>query len=122
MSRIDPEESLKYQKKLNLLGNVPNQPFKLRTKTWVEKNDESQGKYDEGNEFSLKTPMLRSRLCDYNDTYVLPKGSMYFRYICTSSVVDSVASNVNKKVIFNSVCLWVLCLMKPQGGERGHYV
>ena len=113
MSRIYPEESLKYQKKKNLLGNIPNQPFKLRTKTWVEINDESQGKYDEDNQVSFEAPMLRSSLCDYNDTYVLPKGTVIVKH---TSVVDTAASNINKKVIFNSVCLWVLYLMKPQGG------
>ena len=32
---------MEYQKMINLLDNTPNQPTKLRTKNWVEKNDES---------------------------------------------------------------------------------
>ena len=32
---------MKYQKKINLLDNTPNQPNKFRTKNCVEINDES---------------------------------------------------------------------------------
>ena len=32
---------MEYQKIINLLDNTPNQPTKLRTKNWVEINDES---------------------------------------------------------------------------------
>ena len=34
------------QKIINLLGNIPNQPSKFRTKNWVEINDESRGTYN----------------------------------------------------------------------------
>ena len=30
---------MEYQKIMNLLDNTPNQPFKFRTKDWVEIND-----------------------------------------------------------------------------------
>ena len=30
---------MEYQKIINLLGNTPNQPTKLRAKNWVEIND-----------------------------------------------------------------------------------
>ena len=33
---------MEYQKLINLLDNVPNQPSKFKTKNWVEKNDESR--------------------------------------------------------------------------------
>ena len=32
---------MEYQKMINLLDNTPNQPTKLRTKNWVEINDDS---------------------------------------------------------------------------------
>ena len=32
-------------KKINLLDNSPNQLSKLRTKNWIEINDQSNGKY-----------------------------------------------------------------------------
>ena len=36
---------MEYQKIINLLENASNQPSKLRTKNWVEVNDESRGPY-----------------------------------------------------------------------------
>ena len=32
---------MKYQKSINLLDNTPNQPYKFKTKNWVEIDDES---------------------------------------------------------------------------------
>ena len=37
---------MEYQKIINLLDNAPNQPFKFRTKNWVEINDDAQGTYN----------------------------------------------------------------------------
>ena len=37
---------MEYQKITNLLDNTPNQPFKFRTKNWVEINDDAQGTYN----------------------------------------------------------------------------
>ena len=34
---------MKYQKRINLLDNAPNQPSKSKIKNWVEINDESRG-------------------------------------------------------------------------------
>ena len=36
---------MEYQKIANLLDNVSNQPFKFKTKKWVEIIDESRGTY-----------------------------------------------------------------------------
>ena len=33
---------MEYQKIINLLDNTPNQPNKFRTKSWVEKNNDSR--------------------------------------------------------------------------------
>ena len=37
---------MKYQKMKNLFDTAPNQPFKFRTKNWVEINDESRAIYN----------------------------------------------------------------------------
>ena len=37
---------MEYTKIINLLGNTLNQPHKLRSKNWVEINDESRGTYN----------------------------------------------------------------------------
>ena len=58
---------MEYQKIANLLDNkASNQPFKFRTRNWVEINDESRGTYT-GSDTKLKTTELRSNLCDYAD-------------------------------------------------------
>ena len=61
---------MKYQNITNLLGNTPNQSTKLRTKNWVETNDESRGTYD-SIQFRFGSSMLRSGLCNYGDAYIL---------------------------------------------------
>ena len=67
---------MEYQNIINLLNNTPTQPTKFRTKTWVEINDESRGTYNTNSQFRFKTSMLRSSLCDYNDAYILVKGTI----------------------------------------------
>ena len=62
---------MEYQKIINLPENTPNQPSKFRTKNWVEVNDESRRKYNVNSQIKCKTSMLRSRLCDYSDAYIL---------------------------------------------------
>ena len=47
----------------------------IRTKNWVEINDESRGTYT-GSDIKFKTTMLRSNLCDYIDAYILVKGTI----------------------------------------------
>ena len=72
---------MEYQKLTNLLDSgaalkeASNQPFKFRTKNWVEINDELKGVYDNRN-IRFKTIMLRSNLCDYADAYILVKGTI----------------------------------------------
>ena len=56
-----------YQKIANLLDNTLDEPFKFRTKNWVEINDESKELYGNGSEIEFKTTMVRSDLCDCAD-------------------------------------------------------
>ena len=85
------------QKIKNLLDNISNQPSKLRTKNWVEINDESRGTYNINSQIKYKTTMLRSSLRDYRDTYILVKGS---RTVPNTANAGSDANNTDKKVIF----------------------
>ena len=64
---------MEYQKIANLLNDESNKPSKFRTRNWVEINDEARGTYSHNKQIKFKTSMLRSILCDYNDTYVLVK-------------------------------------------------
>ena len=56
------------------MDNKSNQPSKFRTKNWVEINDNSRGTYNTNSHIKLKTSMVKSILCDYNDVYTLVKG------------------------------------------------
>ena len=66
---------MEYQKMANLLKTVSNQPSKIRTRNWVEVNDESRETYS-SNYIKFKNTMLRSNLCDYADAYILEKGTI----------------------------------------------
>ena len=62
---------MEYQKIINLLENASNQPSKFRTKHWVEINNESRGAYNINSQIKFKTTMLKSRLCNYSDAYIV---------------------------------------------------
>ena len=66
---------MEQQKTANLLNDESNKPSKFRTRNWVEINDESRGTYT-SNDIKFKTTMLRSNLCDYEDAYILVKGTI----------------------------------------------
>ena len=59
-----------------MIDDTSNQPSKFRTKNWVEINDESRGIYNVNRQIKFKTTMLKSSLCDYNDAYILVKGTI----------------------------------------------
>ena len=60
---------MEYQKIINLLDDTTNQPSKSRARNWVEINDESKGKYDNGN-IRFKTSIIKLKLYDYSDAYI----------------------------------------------------
>ena len=49
---------------------------KFVTKNWIEVYDQSEGNYNPNKEIRIKTSMLRSDLCDFNDTYIVVKGNI----------------------------------------------
>ena len=48
---------MKYQKVINLLDNTPNQATKIRTKYWVEINDDSRETFNTNRQIRFKTSM-----------------------------------------------------------------
>ena len=64
---------MEYQKITNFLDNASNQPFKFRTRNWVEINDDIRGAYSPNKQIRFKTTMLRSSLCNYSDAYIIMK-------------------------------------------------
>ena len=61
---------MEYQKKINLLYDITNQPSKFGTKNWIEINDELKDKYVNSN-IRFKTQMKSSNLFNYSDGYIL---------------------------------------------------
>ena len=51
--------------------------------------------------------MLRSSLCDYNDTYILVKGN-----ISVNNTAEAAANNTGKRVIFKNCALFTDCIRK----------
>ena len=60
------------------MDNESTQPSKLRTKNWVEINDDTGGTYNSNNQIKFKTTMLKSSLYEYSYVYMLAKGAIKF--------------------------------------------
>ena len=105
---------MEYQKITNLLDkevalSASNQPFKFKTKNWVEINDESRGVYDANSQIKFKTTILKSSLCDYSDAYILVKGRIT---VNDTSAAGAAANNTHKKVIFKNCAPFTNCISK----------
>ena len=87
-----------------MIDDASNQPFKFRTKNWVEINDESSGTYNVNSQIKFKTTMLKSSLCYYSDVYILVKRTI------TVNNTDADANNTNKKVIFKNCAPFTNCM------------
>ena len=99
---------MEYQKIANLVDdNTLNQPFKFRTRNWIEINDESRGVYNVNSQIKFKTTMLKSSLCDYSDAYILVKGIIT---VNNTAAQGAAANNTNKKVIFKNCAPFTNCI------------
>ena len=69
---------MEFQKITNFLDiNFDNKDLpKFVPKKWIEVYDQSEGNYDINKEIRIKTSMLRSDLCDFNDAYIVVKGNI----------------------------------------------
>ena len=83
------------QKIINLLGNIPNQPFKFWTKIWFEINDDSRGTCNNNSQIKFKT----SSLCDFSDAYILVSGTMTIQNTGTAA-----APNNRKNIYMIKIC------------------
>ena len=98
---------MEYQKIANLIDDASNQPSKFRTRNWIEINDESRRAYNVNSQIKFKTTMLKSSLCDYNDAYILVKGTIT---INNTAAQGAAANNSNKKVIFKNCAPFTNCI------------
>ena len=67
---------MEYEKINDLLDNTLNQLSKFRANNWIETNDHSREVYSFNSDIRFKTLNLKSRLCNYNDVYILVKGTI----------------------------------------------
>ena len=98
---------MEYQIIANLIDDASNQPPKLRTRNWVEINDESRGAYNVNRQIKFKTTMLKSSLCDYSDAYILVKGTAS---VNNTAAVGADANNTNRKVILKNYAPFTNCI------------
>ena len=69
---------MEFQKIVNFLDTTSDDKDLPRfvTKKWIKVYDQSGGKYIVNKEFRIKTSMLRSDLCNFNDAYIVVKGDI----------------------------------------------
>ena len=94
-----------------MIDDTSNQPFKFRTKNWVEINDESRarGTYNVNSQIKFKTTMLKSSLCDYSDAYILANGKITI----TGAGADAAtrqADGRDKGVAFKNCAPFINCI------------
>ena len=97
------------QKIINLLENTPDQPYKFRTKNWDEINDSACEMCNNNSQIKFKTSTLKSRLCDYSDTYILVSQAII---VFGSGAKDAAIApdRNNKQAIFKNCALFSDCI------------
>ena len=91
--------------------NKSNQPYKFRTKNWVEINVESRGTYNVNSQIKFKTTMLKSSLCNYSDAYILVKGTITI----TGAGDDAAARQADERdkgLVFKNCAAFTNCISK----------
>ena len=105
---------MEYQKIIKFLDNTANQPTKFRIKNWVKIKDEASGTYNTNSQIRFKTSMLRISLCDYNDAYILVKGTIT---AASTGTAAAPPSNADKKVIFENCAPFTSCLSRINNAQ-----
>ena len=108
---------MEYQKIANLLNDESNKPSKLRTRNWVEINDDITGAYSPNEQIRSKTAMLRSSLCDYSDAYILVKVNIS---VNNAAGAGAAANNTNEKVIFKNCAPFINCISKINNAQTDY--
>ena len=124
---------MEFQKIVNLLDITSDNKDlpKNVAKKWIEVYDQSEKIYNPNKEVRIKTPMLRSDLCDFSDAYVVVKGNITvdkktftpedFEDPNNTAANATAANNANndvfgeKKLIFKNNAPYINCLTKING-------
>ena len=81
--------------------------LRFDTKKWIEVHDQSEKNYNVNKEIRIKTPMLRSNLCDFSDAYIVVKGDI--------TVTNPNNAKRNKAVAFKNNAPFINCISKING-------
>ena len=118
---------MKFQKITNFFDiNSDNKDLpKFVTKKWIEVYDQSQGSYNPDKEIRIKTSMLRSDLCDFNDAYILVTGNItifkkniYCQWFWSNANLFNLWNNNafnEKKLAFKNNAPFINCISKING-------
>ena len=100
---------MEFQKIINLVDITTDDKDLARyvTKKWIEVYDQSEKHYNVNKEIRIKTPMLRSDLCDFSDAYIVVKGVI--------TVTSPNNAKRNKSVTFKNNAPFINCITKING-------
>ena len=124
---------MEFQKIVNLLDITSDNKDLPRyvTKKWIEVYDQSEKNYNPNKEIRIKTPMLRSDLCDFSDAYIVVKGNIIankktftaddFEDTNNTGANATATNNANnnsfseKKLIFKNNAPFINCIINING-------
>ena len=101
---------MEFQKIVNFLDTTSDDKDLPRfvTKKWIEVYDQSEGNYNVNKEIRIKTSMLRSDLCDFNDAYIIAKGNITLEG-------NNDVNKRNKHLAFKNNAPFINCISKING-------
>ena len=92
----------------------------MKTKNWVEVNDESRGTYNVNSQIKFKTTMLKSSLRDYSDAYILFKGKITITG-AGADEGDRHADERDKGVAFKNCAPFTICISEINHTQIDNY-
>ena len=87
---------------------------KFVTREYVRVNSLSNA-YNENKSIRFKTPMLRSNLCDYSDTYILVKGTITVTAPGANNNANNIRDKRNRPLILKNNAPFVSCITRING-------
>ena len=124
---------MEFQKIVNLLDITSDNKdlSKSDTKKWIEVYDQSEKNYNVNKEIRIKTPLLRSDLCDFSDAYIVVKGDITVTKKTftandfeapNNTAANATATNTandnafgEKKLVFKNNAPFINCVSKING-------
>ena len=124
---------MEFQKIVNLLDITSENKDSPRyvTKKWIKVYDQLEKNYNLNKEIKIKTPMLRSDLCDFSDAYTAVKGDITVNKKTftaddfeapNNTAANATATNTaknnafeEKKLVFKNNAPFINCITKING-------